>query len=117
MGGGLPIGAVKLAANRQDRDRRAGTGGTPCCKFPINRRYVLEGNGLGYSLMARVSTVAVLEPSAEPGKDAHCADAIMAAVAENNRKLVPKRLGTGSVHLDGFHRNRQSKDQLGSTRT
>ena len=62
----------------------------------------------------------VLELSDEPGKgqgrfDAtlryyqHMEDAIVAAIVEANQRLVPAKLASGTVELEGYNRNRHTK--------
>ncbi|HKX31311.1 MAG TPA: hypothetical protein VJ302_26720, partial [Blastocatellia bacterium] len=86
------------------------------------RQRIKSEAGIEYSFIAGSHTHhgPVLELSDEQGKgkgrfDAafryyrELEDAITAAILEANQKLVPARLGAGSVQLDNFNRNRQSK--------
>ena len=86
------------------------------------RKRMRDESGIEYSFIAGSHTHhgPVLELSDEPGKgqgkfDAtlryyrELEDSIVAAVAEASKRLVPARIGTGSVQLEGFNRNRHSK--------
>lgn len=86
------------------------------------RKRIKDEAGIEYSFIAGSHTHhgPVLELSDEPGKGKGRFDAalryypaledgIVAAIAEANGKLAPARLATGSIQLDGFNRNRQTK--------
>src|SRR5262249_33348422 len=86
------------------------------------RRRIKTQAGIEYSFIARSHTHhgPVLEWSDEPGKGKgrfdsalryyrQMEDAVVAAVVEANAHLVPARLGTTSIQLQGFNRNRHTK--------
>jgi neutral ceramidase len=86
------------------------------------RKRIQQDAGIEYSFIAGSHTHhgPVLELSDAPGKGQGKFDAalryyrmledgIVAAVVEANGKLAAARLATGSVQLDGYNRNRQTK--------
>lgn len=86
------------------------------------RKRIKDEAGIEYSFVAGSHTHhgPVLELSDETGKgkgrfDAalryypKLEDGIVGAIIEANSKLAPARMATGSVQLDGFNRNRQTK--------
>jgi hypothetical protein len=86
------------------------------------RRRIKEKAGIDYSFIAGSHShhTPVLELSDEIGKgkgrfDAtlryyrELEDRIVDAIFDANSKLVPAKMGTGSVQLDGFNRNRHTK--------
>jgi neutral ceramidase len=86
------------------------------------RKRILEEDGIESSFIAGSHTHhgPVLELSDEPGKgkgkfDAtlryynQLEDAIVAAIGDANKKLAPAKMGAGSVQLEGFNTNRQTK--------
>ena len=86
------------------------------------RKRIKDEAGIEYSFIAGSHTHhgPVLELTDEPGKgkgkfDAalryypKLADGIVAAIVEANGKLGPARFATGSVEIEGFNRNRQTK--------
>ena len=88
----------------------------------IIRKRIKDQAGIEYSFIAGSHShhTPVLELSDEPGKgkgrfDAslryykQMEDGIVEAVLEANSKLTPAKIGTGSVQLEGFNRNRQTK--------
>ena len=88
----------------------------------IIRKRIKDQAGIEYSFIAGSHShhTPVLELSDEPGKgkgrfDAslryykQMEDGIVEAVLEANSKLAPAKIGTGSVQLEGFNRNRQTK--------
>jgi Neutral/alkaline non-lysosomal ceramidase, N-terminal len=90
----------------------------------IRRRTKAEA-GIEYSFIAGSHThhAPVLELTDEAGKgkgrfDAalryyrEMEDAIVAAITEANSKLAPARLATGSIQLEGFNRNRHTKQPV-----
>src|ERR1041385_6139430 len=91
-------------------------------QLEIIRQRIKAEAGIGYSFIAGSHTHhgPVLELTDAPGKgkgkfDAalryyrEMEDAIAAAVIEANHKIAPAKLAVGSVKLEGFNRNRQSK--------
>ena len=98
-------------------------GRSPAEKSLRNIRQRIEAeSGIEYSFIAGSHTHhgPVLELSDAPGKgkgkfDAavhYCEElenAIVAAIGEANSRLEPAKLATGSVRLEGFNRNRQTK--------
>ncbi|HKE04679.1 MAG TPA: neutral/alkaline non-lysosomal ceramidase N-terminal domain-containing protein, partial [Blastocatellia bacterium] len=94
------------------------------CLQRIRQRIKSEA-GIEYSFIAGSHTHhgPVLELTDEPGKgkgrfDAalryyrEMEDAIVAAITEANSKLAPAKMATGSVQLEGFNRNRHTKQQV-----
>jgi hypothetical protein len=88
----------------------------------VIRQRIKAEAGIDYSLIAGSHTHhgPVLELTDEPGKgkgkfDAalryykEMEDGIAAAIVEANRKLEPAKIAAGSVKLDQFNRNRQTK--------
>lgn len=88
------------------------------------RQRILESAGIGHSMLAGSHTHhgPILEFSDQPqrgqGKfDAalryyrQMEDAIVKAILEADKKLTPALLATGSVELEGYNRNRHSKQQ------
>jgi len=88
----------------------------------VIRRRIKDEAGIDYSVIAGSHTHhgPVLELTDEPGKgkgrfDAalryyrQLEDAIVAAIVEANSKLLPARMGTGSILLEGFNKNRHTK--------
>jgi len=86
------------------------------------RKRIKDEIGIEYSFIAGSHTHhgPVLELSDETGKGKGKFDAalryypkledrIVGAIGEANSKLAPARMATGSVQLDGFNRNRQTK--------
>ncbi len=86
------------------------------------RKRIKDEAGIEYSFIAGSHTHhgPVLELSDETGKGkgrfdaalryyAKLEDGIAGAIIEANSKLVPARMAAGSVQLDGFNRNRQTK--------
>jgi hypothetical protein len=87
----------------------------------IRQRIKTEA-GIEYSFIAGSHTHhgPVLELSDEPGKGKGRFDAVLryyreledgiaAAVIEADQRLAPARIGSGSIQLEGFNRNRQTK--------
>ncbi len=113
----LDCGGRKLAIVSLDLGR------APAERWLQNiRKRIKDDAGIEYSFIAGSHTHhgPVLELTDEPGKgkgrfDAalryypRLADGIVAAIIEANGKLAPARLATGSVQLEGFNRNRQTK--------
>src|SRR5215467_4718999 len=86
------------------------------------RRRIKDQAGIEYSFIAGSHTHhgPVLELSNEEGKGkgrfdaalryyAQLEDGIVAAVLEANSHLMPAKMATGSVQLEGFNRNRHTK--------
>src|ERR1019366_3381517 len=93
------------------------------------RKRIASEYGIANSFIAGSHTHhgPVLELSDEPGKGkgkfdaalryyAQLEDAIVEAIGAANQKLAPARMATGSVQLDGFNTNRQSKLMKSSDR-
>ncbi len=110
--GGRKVAFVSLDLGRSPNER----------SLQAIRKRILAESGVEYSFIAGSHTHhgPVLELSDEPGKGkgkfdaalryyAQLEDAIVDAVDEANRKLAPARLGSASVQLAGFNRNRHSK--------
>src|SRR5215471_622422 len=89
------------------------------------RRRIKSQAGIEYSFIAGSHTHhgPVLELTDEAGKgkgrfDAalryykQMEDAIVAAVVEANSKLAPAKMASGSIQLEGFNRNRQTKQPV-----
>lgn len=89
------------------------------------RQRIKSEAGIEYSFIAGSHTHhgPVLELSDAPGKgkgrfDAalryyrEMEDAIVAAIVEANGRLAPAKMATGSVQLDGFNRNRHTKQPV-----
>jgi hypothetical protein len=89
------------------------------------RQRIKSEAGIEYSIIAGSHTHhgPVLELTDEPGKgkgrfDAairyyrEMEDAIVGAIVEANSKLAPAKFATGSVQLDGFNRNRHTKQPV-----
>src|SRR5262245_2202937 len=89
------------------------------------RQRIKSEAGVEYSFIAGSHTHhgPVLELTDAPGKgkgrfDAalryyrEMEDAIVAAIVEANSKLAPAKMATGSVQLDGFNRNRHTKQDV-----
>src|SRR5215470_18004650 len=113
----IQAGAQKLAIDGLDLGRAPAEHSLQ----EIRRRIKSEA-GIEYSFIAGSHTHhgPVLELTDEPGKgkgryDAalryykQMEDAIVAAVVEANAHLVPARMATASVQLQGFNRNRHTK--------
>ena len=88
----------------------------------IIRQRIKAESGIEYSFIAGSHTHhgPVLELADEEGKGKgkfdvairyyrQLEEGIVAAVAEANSKLIPAKMATGSVKLDGFNRNRHTK--------
>jgi neutral ceramidase len=88
----------------------------------VIRNRIKDEAGIEYSFIAGSHTHhgPVLELSDETGKGkgrfdaairyySKLEDGIVGAIVEANSKLTPARMATGSVQLDGFSRNRQTK--------
>jgi hypothetical protein len=113
----LDFGGKKLAIVSLDLGR------APAERWLQNiRKRIQQDAGIEYSFIAGSHTHhgPVLELSDAPGKgqgkfDAALRyyrtleDSIVAAVVEANGKLTAARMATGSVQLEGFSRNRQTK--------
>lgn len=114
----------------QVRDRKLAIVGLDLGRSPSERSLqkirerIKSEAGIEYSFIAGSHTHhgPVLELSDEPGKgkgrfDAairyyqQLEDAIVAAILEANKALVPVKLASGSVELEGFNRNRHTKLQ------
>jgi neutral ceramidase len=89
------------------------------------RRRIKSEAGVEYSFIAGSHTHhgPVLELTDEPGKgkgsfDAalryyrEMEDAIVAAIVEANSKLAPAKMAVGSIQLEGFNRNRHTKQPV-----
>src|SRR5216684_6416170 len=110
--GGKKLAIVGLDLGRAPNER----------SLQIIRRRIKDEAGIEYSFIAGSHTHngPVLELTDEAGKgkgkfDAalrYCPkleDGIVGAIIEANGKLAAARMATGSVQLDGFNRNRQTK--------
>ncbi|MBO0723432.1 MAG: neutral/alkaline non-lysosomal ceramidase N-terminal domain-containing protein, partial [Blastocatellia bacterium] len=113
----IQAGQTKLAIVGLDLGRSPAE-----ASLQLIRQRIKTEAGIEYSFIAGSHTHhgPVLELTDEPGKgkgrfDAslryyhELEEAIVAAILEADKKSAPARMATGSVQLEGFNRNRQSK--------